>query len=133
MATATVDNGLNLDPCETAWRAFNTDCWDRWFKKLHADMFYSDFSEPPMPPTVASTLPNGSAIPVVPSSGEDASQTISAIINEQMRNWQADNSAFFDSLPSDSGSGWWKLLLYGGGAILAISLLSQGTPRRYGP
>jgi hypothetical protein len=133
MATA-IDNGLTLDPCDTSWKAFNTECWNRWFRDLHAKMFFSAFQEPPMPPTVASTLPDGSAIPAVPSNGEEANQTISAIINEQMRNWQADNSAFYDSLPSDDGSsGLWKLLLYGGGAILAISLLSQGTPRRYGP
>jgi hypothetical protein len=96
-------------------------------------LVYGDsFPLPPMPPTMRSTLPGGEEIPAVPASGEEAQQTVDAIIAQQGRDWQSQTSAFFEDVKRNAeGANWWLL---GGIAVAVLGLavgMSDG-PRRYG-
>lgn len=118
-------------PCATQWAWSLPTCW-QWPKSL---IYGDSYSPVPMPVPVGSTLPDGSAIPAVPASGQTASDTIQAITNQQMLATQNQDLGFFsnlnDQLKEQSGVPWWGWLL-GGLAVFGLVAGSSGSPRRYG-
>jgi hypothetical protein len=129
------------NPCGTAWDWAIPTCWS-W---LHDAVYAGKYPEPPTPPPVASTLPDGSAIPAVPPDaaspqqvGVNAGQIVQSITDQQVTDTQAQNQSFFESLnnslnppPGGSGINWW---LVGGIAagVFALVAIGGGSPRRYG-
>lgn len=118
-------------PCATRWAWAIPTCW-QWPN----DLIYGDkYRNPPMPPVVGSTLPDGTPIPTIPASGQAASETIQAITDAQIRATQAQNQQFFEDLNPvvnpPAGISWWAWLA-GGLGVFALVALSGGSPRRYG-
>jgi hypothetical protein len=97
-----------------------------------AVVYENNYPGPSMPPVVSSTMPDGSNIPTVPESGEAAGQTISALVNQQLRDWQSQNRSTIDGVSTDNGPSWMTWLVIGGVAYLGLSLIISPTPRRYG-
>ncbi len=93
------------------------------------------YPNPPAPPVVGSTLPDGSAIPVVPADGAAGQATIDAIIADQKARANQQNLDFFASvntnLQTPGGIPWWYWLV-GGVAVFGLVASSGGSPRRYG-
>ena len=117
-------------PCATQWAWAIPTCW-QWPKSI----IYGDkYPAPPAPPVVGSTLPDGSPIPPVPASGEEANATIDAIIAEQKARANAQNLSFFQTVQTNlesTGIPWWAWLA-GGVGVFALVAVSGGSPRRYG-
>jgi hypothetical protein len=126
-----VNPDVPLSPCSTRWAWSIPTCW-QWPKSL---IYGDNYPNPPAPPVVGSTLPDGSPIPVIPESGAAAQETIQAITDQQIRDTQAGNQVFFEEVDSKvnapAGVPWW-VWLAGGGLVFAMVAMGGGSPRRYG-
>lgn len=117
-------------PCGTRWSWSIPTCW-QWPKAL----IYGDkYPAPPAPPVVRSTLPDGSPIPAVPGSQDEARATIDAITGQQIYDWQDQTDDFFKGVNEglkSNGLSPWVLVLAGVGLFAAVAI-GGGRPRRYG-
>ena len=126
-----VSTDVPVSPCATRWAWSIPTCW-QWPKSL---IYGDSYSNPPAPPVVRSTLPDGSPIPAVPESGAAAQDTIQAITDQQIRDMQTGNQDFFEELDPKvnppAGVPWW---VWGGVglAVFGVVALGGGSPRRYG-
>jgi hypothetical protein len=130
IATNPANPAVPLDPCASQWAWSIPTCW-QWPKTL---IYGSNYPNPPAPPVVASTLPDGSAIPAVPVSGQAGSDTVQALTDAQIRAMQAGNQDFFENLNlslQDNSIPWWYWAA-GGAAVLALLFVGGSSPRRYG-
>lgn len=115
----------------------NTACNSFWYTVSHPSCWNEEGLNVPV---IRSTMPDGSSIPVVPTSGESASQTVQAISNQQILDWQADNinsmaelgrnqyglslpDNWFDPFGNLNFKGMFTPLLIGVGVILALKLV----------
>ncbi len=126
---ATAD--VPASPCTTRWAWSIPTCW-QWPKTL---IYGDNYPNPPAPPVVGSTLPDGSPIPVIPESGAAAEETIQSITDQQIRDMQAGNQTFFEDLDTKvnapAGLPWWAWGALGLG-VFAVVTMGGGSPRRYG-
>jgi len=91
-------------------------------------VYGSTYQNPPMPPTVGSTV-GGQPIPAVPASGAAANATIDAIIGQQSSDWKDNTQSFFDSLNTPeptTGLPWWQVILIGVGGVVLVGVLANG-------
>lgn len=130
MGSVSTNPDVPSNPCETQWAWSIPTCW-QWPKSL---IYGSNYASTPMPPVVGSTLPDGSAIPPVPASGQAASDTVQALTDAQIAATQAGNQTFFENLNPivnpPAGVPWW-VWLAGGVAAFALVATGGGSPRRY--
>lgn len=117
---AATDPNVPDNPCNTSWYWTIPSCWG-W---THTLVYGDKYPSTPMPPAVGSTLPDGSAIPAVPASGQAASDTVQAITNQQILDTQAQNQQFFEDLNPQvnlepTSIPWWVWAL-GGVAVFAV-------------
>lgn len=107
----------------------NPACNNLFYTVFHPSCWNEEFCVP----TVGSTLPDGSAIPAAPVSGEAATQTIQAISNQQVLDWQSNNinsmAEIGRGLPGTEDPfnlmGLVTPIMIGVGVVLVIKLLKR--------
>lgn len=110
--------------------AQNSACSSLFYTMFHPACWNEELSVP----TVGSTMPDGSNIPAVPVSGQAANQTVQAISNQQILDWQDSNiNAMAELDRSNVGYGSdidWKSLIspiiIGAGVIMGFKLIKGG-------
>ena len=147
MGDSASDSGAFSTQCGGGLDALNPNCWYQIWP-------LSYFASPPaVSVTATAPAPTGSVLTTPPASGEEAQQTVDALLNQQLKNQQAIDAAQVQSSAADIVGGalanagdtisnaasgvvsavsspilWLGLGL----GVFALVALSAGSPRRYG-